>query len=88
MSFRTAGILCVVLIGGMLVLLPAVVEAVFLPSLRQGRPDPVPAYEQIILAIAFFCLRFRWFLAPLMVMVFFLFAAFTNASQGVKGRYR
>ncbi len=72
MRFRTAGILSVVLIGGMFCL-PAAVSAVFLPSLNQGLP--VPGYERILLGLAEFCGRFRWFLALPIVTVLFTFAA-------------
>ena len=78
--FRTATILSVVLVGGMLFVLPAVDEAVFLPSLSQGLPNPIPGYEQILLGIALFCHRFRWFFAPVTIMVLFLVAAFTGKS--------
>jgi hypothetical protein len=45
--FRTAAILSAVLVGGTFIL-PAVVEATLLPSLQ----NPVPGYEQVILAVA------------------------------------
>ncbi len=80
MRFRTAAILSAVLVGGMLVIFPAIVEAIFLPSLRQGIPNPVPDYEANLLGFALLCHRFRWFLAPLTVMLFFLIAAFTSES--------
>jgi hypothetical protein len=64
----------------MLFVLPAVVEAVFLPSLRQGVPNPIPDYEAILLEVALFCHRFRWLLAPFSVVVLFLIAAFTRES--------
>ena len=54
MSIRTATVLSAVLVGGILFILPAVVEAVFLPSLRQGIPNPIPDYEAILLDVAFF----------------------------------
>lgn len=78
MRFRTAAILSAVLVGGVLFVLPAVVEAVFIPSLRQGVPNPMPGYEQILLGVALFCHRFRWLLAPPTVLVFFLIAGFTR----------
>ena len=80
MRFRTAAILSVVLVGGILFIVPAVVEAVFLPSLRQGVPDPIPRYEQILLGAALFCHRFRWFLAPTTVLLVFLIAACSRES--------
>lgn len=79
MRFRTAAILSAVLVGGMFIL-PAIVKAVFLPSLRQGFPNPVPYYEQIILRVAAFWLRYSWLLALPTVVVLFLIAAFTSES--------
>jgi hypothetical protein len=78
--FRTAFILSAVLVGGVFFIFPAVIEAIFLPSLRQGVPNPIPDYEAILLDVAFFCHRFRWLLAPLTVLVFFLMATFTRES--------
>ncbi|HTW59983.1 MAG TPA: hypothetical protein VMD99_17790 [Terriglobales bacterium] len=78
MRFRTAAILSVVLIGGMF-LLPAAVLAVFLPSLKQGLPNPLPLYEQILLAITAFFLAWRFLLALPIVAVLFTIAGFTNA---------
>ena len=81
MRIKTAAILSAVLVGGMLIIFPAVVEAVFLPSLRQGIPNPIPEYEANLLGVALFCHRFRWFLAPLTVLVLFLIAAVTSKSE-------
>jgi hypothetical protein len=78
--FRTAAILSALLVGGILFLLPAVIEASFLPSLRQGVPNHVPGYEQILLAVALFCHDRRWLLAPLTVLVLFLIAASSSES--------
>jgi len=74
--FRTAAILCVVLIGGMF-LFPTAVLAVFLPSLKQGLPNPVPIYEQILLDVSVFCLTWRFFLVLPIVGVLFTVAGFT-----------
>ena len=41
MRYKTAAILSVVLVGGMFVF-PAVILAIFLPSLRQGLPSLEP----------------------------------------------
>lgn len=79
MRYRTAAILSLVLVGGML-LLPAVVTSVFLPSLRQGFPNPIPGYEQIVLRISAFCLRYSWLLAPGTIVMLFLIAAVTRDS--------
>jgi hypothetical protein len=59
--YRTAAICCFALIGGMFSY-PAIVWAIFLPSLRQGLPNPIPAYERILLGIAVFCSDWRFIL--------------------------
>jgi len=81
--FRTAAILSVVLIGGMFVL-PAAVWAAFLPSLKQGLPDPIPGYERILLEVAVFCVTWRFLLALPIAAVLFTVAGFTNATRGRK----
>jgi type II secretory pathway component PulF len=78
--FRTAAILSVVLVGGILFLLPAVVRATLLPSLLQNPQTPVPGYDQIIFRVVFFCLEWRWLLAPTTVLVLFFIAAVTRES--------
>jgi hypothetical protein len=45
--------------------LPAAAWAVFLPSLKQGLPDPIPGYERVLLEVAVFCGSVRWMLALL-----------------------
>ena len=79
--YRTAAILCFALIGGMFVL-PSVILGVF-PSLNQGVPDPIPAYEEVLLQIALFCGRFRWLLLlPTVGLgVSFAVAEMTSASR-------
>jgi hypothetical protein len=62
-------------------LLPAVVKAVFLPSPSQGFPNPVPGYEQIILRVAAFYLRYSWLLALPTVLMLFIIAALTRESD-------
>jgi hypothetical protein len=59
--YRTAALSCFVLVAGMFGL-PAIVWAVFLPSLRQGLPNPIPVYERVILDIAVFCGNWKWVL--------------------------
>jgi hypothetical protein len=66
---------------------PAIIWAVFLPSLKQGLPDPIPAYERILLDIAVFCGGWKWLLAILIPVVLFTIAAFTSASR-VGQQYR
>lgn len=41
--------------------LPSVIQDAF-PSLNQGVPDPIPAYEEILPQITLFWVRFRWLL--------------------------
>lgn len=86
MRYRTAAILSLVLIGGMFGL-PEAIRAAFLPSLEQGIPTPLPAYERVLVGIAVFCFRFRWFLAlPIVAVVVVLFtvAGFTSAMRARK----
>jgi len=62
--------------------LPAAVWAAFLPSLKQGLPDPIPGYERILLDIAVFCDLWRFVLALPIAAVLFTVAGFTNATRG------
>jgi hypothetical protein len=78
MSYRTAAILSVILIGGMFGL-PTAVWAVF-PSLGDFS-TPAASNERILLALVNFCGRFRWFLALPIGMVLFTFAVFTSDSR-------
>jgi hypothetical protein len=77
MRYRTAGILSVVLIGGLFGL-PAAVNTFLLPSLDQG--VIIPLYERILLGVAIFCLTWRFLLALPIVVVLFTIAIFTNES--------
>lgn len=61
MRYRTAALSCFVLVAGMFGL-PAIVWAVFLPSLRQGLPNPIPVYERVILEMAVLCGNWKWVL--------------------------
>jgi hypothetical protein len=81
--YRIAGVLSAVLIGGMFGL-PAAVWAVFLPSLKQGLPNPLPGYERILLAVAVFCVSWRFLLAVPILLVLFAVAAFTDPRTPVK----
>ena len=80
MRYRTAAIWTFVLVGGMFAV-PAIIWDVFLPSLKRGLPDPIPAYERILLHIAFFCGSWKWLLAIPIPVVLFAIAAFTSASR-------
>lgn len=81
MRYRTAAVLSVVLIGGMFVV-PSAIMAFLLPSLNQGIPDPLPGYEQVLLAVAAFFLTWRFLLALPIAFLLFTVAAFTSASKG------
>ncbi len=83
MRYRTAAILSVVLVGGMFVL-PAVVEATYLSSLRQSFPNPIPYYGQIILHVGAFCNRYSWLLALPIASVLFTITAFTHPRTPAK----
>jgi len=61
--------------------LPAAVWAAFLPSLKQGLPDPIPGYERILLEVAVFCVTWRFLLALPIAAVLFTVAGFTNATR-------
>jgi hypothetical protein len=84
MRFRTAALLSTVLIAVMYGF-PAAVKAVFLPSLAQGIPDPVPVYEQILLGSALWCARFSWLLAPPILLLLFATASLTSTVRAMKG---
>jgi hypothetical protein len=83
MRYRTAAILSVVLIGGMFGL-PVLVKAVFLPSLEQGIPTPVPGYERVFLEVGLFCSRFSLLLALPIAVALFAIALFTHAMRAPK----
>jgi hypothetical protein len=78
--YRTAALLTVVLIGGIFVL-PNVVWAVFLPTLKQGLPNPIPGYERLLLEFAVFCDTWRFPFALPIVAAPFACAAFTTKAQ-------
>ena len=59
--YRTLAISCFVVLVAMFVV-PATISAVFLPSLNQGLPDPIPVYERVLLEIAVFCGSWKWLL--------------------------
>jgi hypothetical protein len=85
--YRTAAVFSVVLIGGMFVV-PSTIMAIFLPSLNQGIPNPLPDYERVLLAVAAFFLAWRFLLALPIALVLFSVAAFTSASTGRQQRSR
>lgn len=87
MRYRTAAISCFVLFGGLFGL-PAVTWAMFLPSLKQGLPNPIPAYERVLLEIAVFCDAWKWLLAlPMLALgLIFTVAAFATALRTRGGK--
>jgi hypothetical protein len=88
---KTAAIWSAVLVAvtaGMFAL-PTAVWAVFLPSLKQGLPDPIPGYETVLLEVAVFCGTWKWMLALLalpIVAVLFTVAEFMSNTQACKAR--
>lgn len=61
MRYRTIAVLCF----GLLALffgLPPIVWKVFLPSLKQNLPGPIPLYERVLLEAALFCGSWKWLL--------------------------
>jgi hypothetical protein len=78
--YRTAAILSIVLIGGMFAV-PVLIESAFLPSLKEGITNPLPGYEQILLAVAAFCLSWRFVLALPILVVLFTVAAFSSSPR-------
>jgi hypothetical protein len=91
MRHRTAAIWSAVLVAvtvGMFAL-PAAVWTVFLPSLKQGLPRPIPGYERVLLGAAVFCSSVKWMLALLalpVVAVLFAVAEFTSQTRVRKAR--
>jgi type II secretory pathway component PulF len=80
--YRTLAISCFVLLGAMFVV-PATIGAVFLPSLKQGLPDPIPFYERILLEIAVFCGSWKWLLVLLLLGLGMAFTVAELASSRV-----
>ena len=83
MRYRTAAISCFVLIGGMFSY-PAIIWAIFLPSLKDG-PSPIQANDRFFLDIAVFCMEW-WFILVLPIMGLGLL--FTIAQATVASRAR
>lgn len=87
MSYRTAGIASAVVIGAMF-LFPAVVMAVFLPSVKLGLPNPIPFYERVLLETAIFCMRWRFILLFPIIGTSFTVAAFGREWRAQKSKIR
>jgi hypothetical protein len=80
--YRTAAVLTAVLVGGIFVL-PNIVLAVFLPSLKQGLPGPVPGYEKLLLEFTAFCFTWRLpFALPILAAPFSI-AALTSKPRSL-----
>lgn len=77
--YRTAAISCFALIGAMFGC-PALIWAIFLPSLKQGLPNLLPAYEKMLLDVAVFCSDWRFILLlPIMGLgLLFMIAEVTS----------
>jgi len=84
--YRTAAISCFV-IGGMFGY-PALIWAIFLPSLKQGLPNPLPAYEKMLLDIAVFCSEWRFILLLPIVGLGLIFTIVEVTSRERAGRLR
>ena len=78
MSYRTAIILCVVLIGGMF-LVPAFAASLANHYAEQGLY--LPLYLRIYFGVSAFLLTFRFLLIPPIITVLFLIAAFTSRAS-------
>jgi len=78
MSYKTAAILSAVLIGGIFVL-PNLIWAVFLPSLKQGLPNPIPGYERLLLDFTVFCDTWRFPFALPIIATPITIVAFTKS---------
>ena len=81
MSYRTAGILSVVLIGGMFVVSFMTMAAAG-RFIEQG--VEIPRYDRAFLAFGFFVAQFKWVLAMPIAFVFFLLATVTGKSKARK----
>ena len=78
MRSRTAGILSIVLIGGMFAL-PNAGQAV--ANWYLVHPVEIPLYARIFLGISVFCVTFRWLLALPTVAVLFTIAIFATEAR-------
>ncbi len=74
--YRTAAVVSVLMIAVMFGL-PAVVKVSLLPRLS----NPVPFYDQVILNVALFCLRWQLLLVPPIIGLLFTIATFTRESR-------
>jgi hypothetical protein len=79
-SYRTATILSVTLVLGIFVL-PNVVLAVLIPSLKRAVPDSVPGYDLLLLQFTAFCFTWRLPFALPIIAAPILFAALTKTSK-------
>lgn len=73
---------------GAMFLFPAVIMAVFLPSLKLGLPNPIPFYERVLLETAVFCMRWRFILLFPIIGASFTVAAFSREWRTQKSRIR
>ena len=80
--YKTLAIWCFVLLGAMFAV-PATIWAIFLPSLKQGLPDPLPVYERVLLDTAVFCGIWKWLLVLPLVGLGIAFSVAEVASPRV-----
>ena len=81
MSFRTAAILCVVLIGGMFAV------AFAGPAVFRSYADSsaeIPSYVRGFIGVSIFCVEFKWVAALPIIGVLFTFAALTTYGRAGK----
>ena len=78
MSYRTAAILSVVLVGGMFAVSFATMAAA---GRVMEHGVEIPGYERAFLGFGFFVAQFKWVLAMPIFAVLFLLAACTSKSR-------
>ena len=81
--YKTLAISCFALLGVMFAM-PAIIWAIFLPSLKQGLPGPIPLYERVLLEIVVFCGMWKWLLVLPLFGVGMAFTVIELASSRVR----
>jgi hypothetical protein len=64
--------------------MPAIIWAIFLPSLKHGLPGPIPLYQRVFLEIAVFYGMWKWLLLLPLFGVGIAFTVIELASPGVR----
>jgi hypothetical protein len=84
MRYRTIAISSFGLLAALFAI-PAMIWAIFLPSLKQDLPAPIPFYERVHLGIAVFCVGWKWLLLlPLLGLGIAFTIADLASSRGKK----